>query len=237
MSAPSHLYSFTNRRYESFHLTTRQAIGVLAISEKYCVKSGIDAGIHFLSNPAEGEFKTSFKLRLAWQYNITEWIDSSIAELLTPPFDELTTYEVDDLESEIVMIIVACRERISRHRLELIPYLPDAVHTASCPNRGTCFKNWQTAFSSSMLYFTHTRRFYSGREVFKKLQSLDITNFNPECRRLTLEALESSGVLWREESFINIASESIKKVLARGGPRTPRPEPRFKSPKNMDSDQ
>lgn len=183
--------------------------------------------IEKLENPVEGKLHPASMLRLGWHYNVFIWFKPCIQELLAPYFKELGPLDMDDLESDILSIISQTRVRILKHRFELIMYCPDAMHVPDCHNRGACVKNWQLAFSSAMLFFAHTRKVFSGREVFEKLSSVDIPNFNPGCRRLTLDTLEVNGVLWREEAFRDLAIDAITNVLKCKRPKTPCPPRRF----------
>jgi hypothetical protein len=189
---------------------------------------GVNQAIHRLQHP-EGDqrFHPVFKLRLAWEFSIETWYEECISDVLAIPFIELSASDYRDLEPNLTEIIWTIRMRCLRHRQELIPYLPDALHHTNCTDRGHCVRDWQTAYSAAMLFFAHTRTFYTGREVFQKLSSVEIPSFNPDCRRLTITELESTGILWREESFIQKGAELIKSFLTSNRPQLPRPEPRI----------
>lgn len=213
----------------SIRPTTRQWISLLTLSRKYCVRGGFEQAVMALETPAEGPFAPAFKLRLAWEFDIESWYDEPIRALLTCPYDEITALDLKELESDIAAVVIAARFRCLKHRNELVPFTPEAIHCHECPDRGGCVKNWQTAFQAAMLFFTHTRKYYSGRDVFAKLNCLDIPCFSPRCRELTMQELEVSGVLWREETFIAGAAADIHQILQSLKPERPQNEPRFRN--------
>jgi hypothetical protein len=192
---------------------------------------GMDQALYRLRHP-EGDlrFHPVFKLRLAWEFSVESWYEECIRDVLAIPFIELCAEDYRDLEPKLTEIILAIRARCHRHRLELVPYLPDALHHTTCADRGRCVRDWQIAYSAAMLFFTHTRTFYTGREVFQKLSVVEIPSFNAECRRLTIAEMENTGILWCEEAFIQKGSEVIKTFLMSERPCSHRPEPRFISP-------
>jgi hypothetical protein len=78
-----------------------------------------------------------------------------------------------------------------------------------------------------MLFFAHTKRFYTGREIFGKLRTIEIPGCNPECRKLTMDELETSEVMWKEEQIIAKGTESMRRLLVNIRPVMPRPKPRY----------
>lgn len=205
-------------------------VGVLAISTKYCIQAGLEQAIDALKNPTgPTRFEPCFKLRLAWEYSVESWYEECILDILALPPMEIRKEDVDDLESAISAAIITVRARIARHRLELIPFIPDVIHDADCSDRGRCSKDWTSCYSFAMLYFAHTRRFYTGREVYQKLKKIEPPSLYEGCRRLTIEDIENRGVLWKEETFIRAGVEAIKQILGSTRPRTLRPNPRFTS--------
>lgn len=155
------------------------------------------------------------------------WYEECILDILALPPMELTSNDVSDLDPDIFAAFLAVRARVSRHRLELIPFIPDAIHDMSCTDRGRCSRDWTSAYSHAMLYFAHTRRFYTGREVFDKLKRIETSAIYEDCRRLTIQEVESKGVLWKEETFIRAGADNIKMLLTTTRPKTTRPSPRF----------
>ena len=168
-------------------------------------------------------------LRLVWEFDIVEWYEECILDILHNPFLELTTLDVCEMEPKITAIILTARMKCHRHRLELIPYLPGVIHDPRCQDHASCARDWKTAYSGAMLFFTQTLKFISGRDVFRKLSSVQIPSLGTECRRLTLDEINSTGTLWKEEYFIEEAVVAIKSVLRTERPSSPRPEPRFLS--------
>lgn len=229
MSSFTSIARTVDRTPHSSQFKVPQWLGVLSTCTKYVIQDGIDAAVKYLNDPPEGPFKPAFKLRLAWQFRIREWFDSCITELLTHPWDELSPSDYSDLGSDIVYAIVATHKRCLRHRSGLIPYLPEVVHSDECTDRGNCNKNWTLAFSSAMLFYTNTRKYYTGREVYERFVAANIPNLNPRCRDLTLTRIQETGVLWKEEHFIQKALANIKERLESTNPPHPRPPPRYLS--------
>lgn len=208
----------------------RDWIGVLAISKKYTIRIGFDQAFDFLRYPSlhiTQHLAPVNKLRLAWEFELEDWYDECIRDLFAIPFVELSEEDIAELEPVLVRLVYNVRGKVHRHRLELVPYLPEAIHHRSCPDCGRCVRDWQNAYSQAMLFFAHTRKFFSGREVFTKISQVDIPSFHKECRTLTLTDLESKELLWREELLIANGVEVIKSVIKSRRPSLPRPEPRF----------
>lgn len=209
-------------------LSLSEWIGVLAISTKYCIKDGIQQALYHLRAPKGGDqFCPIFKLRLAWQFLAEDWYDECIRDVLKPPYKDLTAEDLSDLECDLASVILRIRSRCSRHRLELVPYTAEVFHHVTCPDQGICAKNWRRAFSAGMLFYTHTVKFYTGRDIFTMIKKVEIPGLQSECRRLTMEELETKGVLWREEVFAQRGVEEVKKLLLNSRPTCPRPKPRF----------
>lgn len=214
-----------------YPLTLTDWIGVLAVSNKYCIKNGMDQASSLLkqgiSGIGETQFNPYYALRLAWEFNLEDWYEDTIRTILNNPFFELTTQDVRDIEPKITAIVLSVRMRCHRHRLDLIPYTPEMVHDPSCRDQAACASDWRTAYSSATFVFAQTRKYYSGREVYQELNSMEIPSIREDCRRLTLDEIESKGVLWREEHFIEKAFDAIKSVLVNERPYLPRPNPRY----------
>lgn len=203
-------------------------IGVLAISSKYCIQAGIEQSLSALMKPSGTlRFEPCFKLRLAWEYMIEDWYEECLLDILALPPMELRVDDMNDVEAEVFAALLATRTRVARHPLELIPFIPDAAHDLSCTDRGRCSRDWTSAYSHAMLYFAHTRRFYTGREVFDKLKKIEPPVIYEDCRRLSIQEVENKGVLWKEETFIRAGTENIKKLLKSARPKSARPIPRF----------
>lgn len=203
-------------------------VGVLAISSKYCIQAGVEQAISALKFPSgPNRFEPCYKLRIAWEYSINDWLEDCILDVLALPPVDISEPDFSDLEAAISSAIMTVRQRIARHRLELIPFIPDVIHATTCIDRGRCSKDWITSYQFAMLYFAHTRRFYTGREVYDKLKKMEPPALYEGCRHLTLADIETRGVLWKEETFIRAGTEAIKKILLSTRPRSSRPSPRF----------
>lgn len=205
-------------------------IGVLAFSSKYCFKVGVDAALSVLQRPflpGGQEFAPCYKLRLAWTFDIEDWYMDILDKILAFPPIQFTQHDFNDLGGELSETISKARVRASRHRLELIPFIPEAQHHAGCVDRGRCGRDWANAYSTAMLFFAHTRRFYSGREVYAKLGQIEVPTVHESCRRLTLHEVSARGVLWKEEAFMQEGKDECLQLLRTTRPPKARPSPRY----------
>lgn len=189
---------------------------------------GTEQAIHYLMvKKHENRFNPIFKLRLVWHFSLEKWYDDAIKDALFFPFPALTAEVLNDLEPKLAEIIVTLRDRFIRHRLDLITHVHEVKHDSSCEDAFDCAKDWRVAYSSAMLFLGQTRKFFTGREVFRKLEALAIPSMNALCRDHTLNEMESKGFLWKDEQFIQAASEAIKTTLLNERPKQNLPEPRF----------
>jgi hypothetical protein len=211
--------------YIRYPLTTKEWVGVLAISTKYCVQIGAEEARDNILHPKDGKLLApGYKLR---EYSIEEWYDECIQGMVKLPFVDLIPGDVRGMECDLTSEILRIRIQCQQYRPQLVTYLPDPKHHSTCKNRGICTRNWQSTFSDASLLFSHISQFKTGREVFEKLKSIDVPGFHPECRKLAFNELESSGILWGEETIPKIEAESVKRILMKVKPILPRPEPRF----------
>lgn len=218
-------FKFSNNLLR-YPLSLRDWIGVLAISSKYVIAGGVEEAFDVLKIPQNSSrLNPVYKLRLAWEYSLEKWYDECINDVLQ--YMDLSPEDIRDLEPKLTSLVLCIRDRCQRHRHELVPYLPNTIHHPTCTNNAACITNWQVAFSSAMMFYIHTSKRYTGRDVFTKLQKVDIPDFHPECRRLTMAELESNGILWKEEEFLQKGASAFKSTLISTRPSFPRPEPRF----------
>lgn len=218
----------------SVFFSLSQWIGVLAISSKYYITPGIDAALTILRNPSGSDrFPPCFKLRLAWQYQVDDWYDECIMDIMCLPPAVLDCDDLRELEEPITVLITEIFERIRKHRLELIPYVPEPKHTATCLDPGRCARDWSISYATAMLLFAHTRHYYSGRDVFEKLRKIEVHTVHESCRTRTLDDIKDRGVLWKEEEILEKGVESIKKLLSTSRPTHRRPPARFVDKKSL----
>jgi hypothetical protein len=166
-------------------------------------------------------------LRLAWEFQAEEWYEDCLKEILASPPIELVAEDYRDLEPTLTHALLHIRNRCLKHRLELIPYILEATHASNCRDRGRCERDWGTAYSAAMLFYAHTKKFYTGREIFEKLGKVEIPGCQPECRKLTMDELGGSGVMWKEEQFVAKGVETSVGLLKNTRPLLPRPKPRY----------
>lgn len=208
--------------------TLAQWIGVLAISTKYYITPGVQAALTILRNPSGSiRFPPCFKLRLAWQYQVEDWYDECLKDIMCLPPAVFDCDDLRDLEEPITVLVTEIFEHIRKHRLELIPYVPEPKHTATCLDPGRCARDWSLSYSSAMLLFAHTRHYYSGREVYDKLRKIEVHTVHESCRTLTLQDIKDRGVLWKEEDILEKGVEALRKLLTTTRPSHPRPPARF----------
>lgn len=208
--------------------TLAQWIGVLAISSKYYVTPGVEAALTILRNPGGSiRFPPCYKLRLAWQYQVEDWYDECVMDIISLPPVVLEREDLRDLEESITVVINEISERVRKHRLELIPYIPEPKHTSTCLDPGRCARDWSISYATAMLLFAHTRHYYSGREVYDKLRKIEVHTVHESCRSLTLQDINDRGVLWKEEEILDKGKETLKKLLTSTRPMHPRPPARF----------
>lgn len=230
LSKSQHLSTDGDYNFSRYPLSHSEWLSVLTISSKYFVPVGIEQAADYLKHPIDGKQLTPFfRLRLAWEFRLESWYKDCIREVLQFPFLDITADDISIMEPKVIEAIFGVRARCQRHRMELIPYVRDAIHDSSCQDRVRCSKAWQSAYSSAMLLFAQIRKFHTGREVFQKLFKVEIPHFFENCRQLTLNELESKGILWREETIVERGCEAIAKILSSERPRYPLPEPQFYS--------
>ena len=100
---------------------SQQLIDVLHISHMWDIQPGINFAsqelLKFNLHPAHC-------LRLACQYNLLDWISTSVQSLLTSPLEWYTTDSKDSLDFDLYMIIVSAKESIATERRCLGNYPP-----------------------------------------------------------------------------------------------------------------
>lgn len=177
--------------------------------------------------PGFTRFPPCFKLRLAWQYQVEDWLDECIMDIIALPPLVLDRDDHRDLEEDVIVALNTCHESVRQHRMELIPYIPEPKHVAECKDRGRCARDWTTSYASAMLLFAHTRHYYSGREVFDKLKTIEVHTVHDACRKLTLADIEKRCVLWKEEVILEEGKAKIRSLLLNSRPMHPRPPVRL----------
>lgn len=203
-------------------------IGVLAFSTKYCFKVGVKDALSILRNPPGNQvFAPCFKLRLAWQFMVEDWYQECVDDIFGFPPLEFNHNDFNDLGGEVSAAINSARVRVYRHRLELIPFIPEPAHASNCVDRGRCARDWSHAYSTAMLFFAHTRRFYTGRDVFSRLKAMEVASPLEECRKMTLTDISDRGVLWKEEQFLEEGKLVVLDLLRSTRPTSIRPKPRY----------
>lgn len=189
---------------------------------------GIEQAVHsLLVKKHDCKFNSIYKLRMVWQFKLEKWYDDSIDDVLQMPFTALTSHDISDLGPKLTEILITLRDRIIRHRIELMTHVQEAKHDSTCAENVSCEKEWKVAYSKAMLFFGQTRKYLSGREIFKKLDSVHVPNLNAYCREHTFDVLYGKGFLWQDEEFITTTAAAIKKFISTQTPLGPLPEPRF----------
>jgi len=207
-------------------------IGVLALSTKYCMKMGVEQAIERLGNPSnKRSFQPCYKLRLAWEFEIKQWYEDCLMEILSFPPNPLSKEDVRDLEPELVAIFMSVRESVQRYRLSMLTTIPDVRHGRACDadNRGRCTKEYINAYLAAVMNFAHTADYQSGRDVFGILKKLDVPGVHADCKKANLIYLRDNNILWKEEELCQLGCTRMKRVLESTRPQLPRPEPRYES--------
>lgn len=204
-------------------------IGVLACSAKYQFTMGITEAWDNIVAPSETPFHPVYKIRIAWLYSLTEHYESCARDLLDLPPLELSRLDYRDLGPEITDICIQTRLRIQSHRIRQITHIPNCAHDRLCLDNNRCQMDWGYGYSIVTLFFAHTARFFSGREVFEKLSTLEIPGLFSGCRQASLEQLKVKGTLWKEETFVEEGVDVICAFMRNHQATNFRPEPRFLS--------
>lgn len=211
-----------------YPLVRSEWIGVLAISTKYCINSGIDQAIDQLNDPTKRpRFQPCYKLRLAWEFGIEQWYGDCLEEILTLPPRPLSREDIRDLEPQLVVIIMSLREKVQRYRTSLLTFIPEIRLVHFCDSRSKCTKEFLDTYLTVVMEFAHTKSYKLGRDVYKHLKSFDIPDMHVECKKVVMAQLQESGLLWKEEDIVRQSCEGMKEVLRSTQPQLPRPEPRY----------
>jgi hypothetical protein len=129
----------------------------------------------------------------------------------------------------ITDIVEQVQARIHQYRLSLKPAVPEIVHSPGCEDKLPCAKDWEYSYAVTAIFFAHTQRFFTGREVFDMLKRLNSPALFSARRELTLKHMDTQGVLWREEELIKEGAQSIMDYLKAADAPLPRPPPRFRA--------
>jgi hypothetical protein len=210
-----------------FNLT--EWVRILTICSRYCIEHGVNQAISAIRSQihVKERLAPTFKLRVAWELRLTDLYDEFVRELLSFPFVQLRKEDYASMGPAIAVAVHQIRDRIMRHRSDLVSYVPSAVHADGCPDHGRCGRDWSAAYSTAMLFYTNTRRFYTGRQIFEKIENVNVPSMYQACRAENLEVISAKGVLWREEEYLEMGVEAIKNILGSDNVPFPRPDPHF----------
>jgi hypothetical protein len=223
-------------------------ISVLGICKKYGLRQGVEECLEQLRNPPRDihyQLCPASKLCLAWEFGIEEWYEECIREVLPLPLPEagsdaeLGNEDMEDLGGTICAVIFDVEMRYYEHRMRLVSYEPEAVHSSHCDPglHPQCAAAWQFAYTSCATLFQPNRSpkgcargpqtVYTGRDVFGHLSKANVPNLNLRCQRLSLKSLGESGVLWEEEGIVEYGWRAIRHVLLTSRPEGGLPPMRY----------
>ena len=187
--------------YRAVH--SQQLIDVLHVSHMWNIQPGINFAsqelLKFNLHPAHC-------LRLAHQYNLFDWISTSVQSLLTSPLKRYMTDSKDSLDFDLYMIIVTAKESIATERKRLgnhPPFPSNFDNEPFCAQHESCKKVW-----TEKLFFTIVCRIHHPTSplplslVPEALEEMEHCGMNPECKRSILTWLRQSCTQVQKEEIL-----------------------------------
>ncbi|KAF8574028.1 hypothetical protein K439DRAFT_1624656 [Ramaria rubella] len=182
---------------------------VLELSSFFMIESGRTFAINEMRLRS---LSPSTKLIMGQKHptHLADWISAAIRELLALPSDSLTYEDYQTLGLHNTYTLLEVRAKISNHRQTVAFTAPSIQHDyGACLRLRDCSEGWVAAWWGGFArHYIHPDRRSTPDEALTKLANAQIVNVTSECQKKTVDRIAESGVLLREEEFIEQAITS-----------------------------
>lgn len=199
--------------------TVQYFVNVLEMSHLWCVEEGQAYAKRQLA--AKVDLSPSYKLFLARRFDIYDWVEPIVIELLNCPLDNLKGQEISDASVEVFAIIFKARERYRDDLFKLAlapPPLPKDSHSTQnpwCATHRMCEREWEKVWFTKVarkLMLGDDRLTPAG--ILPYLSGLVYSDMRVNCRREAFSFLESQPQLFTlKERIQSAAISAVKRVL------------------------
>jgi hypothetical protein len=205
-------------------LTLDDWLGVLQISQKYCVDAGvIRAKDQITSSEMSGQLSPAANTHIAWEFNMEDIYEEHVNALVgIRPFPCWNLDDFMDIGNRVMQQVQEVYHRVRVNREQLISYIPPFRHNteycSAIAAQQECAMNWREVYATLTRLLSHTERFYSGRELLERLSRQTVDGMNENCKEGMIEYI-TQGFL-REEDTFREGKQTILHMLRFSRPET-----------------
>lgn len=203
--------SHTVPEYPTSKRTTAALLNILRMSHFFNAATARTFAVNALSD--RNDVSTVMRLHWAHTFDILEWIEPAIKDMVYKPLSDFVDKELALLGEHALLLIWRTKERIALHRRACAVHIPPAVHVAECNDpflRDYCDSNWRKTWwgehdKEGVVHFL-VRQEVPMRTILTGLKQTELMWMEKACLMATVAKLEvpvdEGGKLLLEEKLI-----------------------------------
>lgn len=161
------------------------------------------------------EFRSNFsavqRFKLARTYNIHQWVEPAIRDLLEWDTIALTLADVFDIGPEAFHQIIQAKSKIQRLRIGMAYKPPELVKGPRC--QAACEYAWRREWWNEIArYILHPQWMATGSAIKQHIKLTDIPGVCQSCRDTTVEAMELKGAFEKDTEIVEGVVMEVKKA-------------------------
>ncbi|TEB19303.1 hypothetical protein FA13DRAFT_1647132 [Coprinellus micaceus] len=184
-------------------------LDVLDLSSFFDIADGVQYVVGAL------EYRPNFsavqRFKLARTYNIHQWIEPAIRDLVQWDTTSFTLSDVYDIGIEAFHHIVQAKSKIMRLRVGMAYKPPALVKGPDC--QGACEYAWSREWWNDLgKYILHPQWMASGSSIKTQIEISNLPGVCESCRDTTVEGMALKGAFEKDKDILEAAVAEVKKA-------------------------
>lgn len=184
---------------------------VLDLSSFFDIADGIRYAVEALQS--RSTFNAVRRFKLARTYNIHQWIEPAIRDLLMWDFASLTLPDVYDIGLDAFYHITQAKSKIQRLRIGMAYKPPQLVKGPVCQTHSGCESAWNGEWWGEIgRYVLHPQLRSTGASIKTYMAVTDVAGVCQGCRDATVAAMELKGAFNKDQEILEEVVNEVKKA-------------------------
>ncbi|KAJ7175539.1 hypothetical protein C8R46DRAFT_891061 [Mycena filopes] len=184
-------------------------VSILKLSTFFEIEDGIAFAIRYFTLKG-AEFHPALQFELGRLYRIDEWIAPAFRRLMELPITSLTIEHMQQIGTVGYFYLVQTKAEVEAHRKMFAFNTPKAINDPQCRTVVKCQISWAVEWGQSVQRLIHHPDApLSLIDLMKLLKETEIDNLCEGCRKRTVTWVWGTGLVTKEDNFIEVAAEAL----------------------------
>lgn len=205
------LHALTLRSPSAYPEDDQFLLDILDLSSFFDIADGIQYAVETLQNRVT--FNAIRRFKLAHMYNIHQWIEPAIWDLLIWDFTSLKLQDAYDIGLDALYHLMQAKAKLQRLRIGMAFKPPQLVKGPACQTYAACASAWDREWWGELgRYVLHPQVRAMGTAIKTYILVTDMVGVCRGCRDTTVEVMDLKGVFDKDHEILEEVVNEVKKA-------------------------